>query len=242
MRHVGVDLFHHSMEAIRHLIAVFVKIAFGFFGLAIVWWLVSILFPGMSFSAIVSDVKTEKKDWLPPPRNYSGLLKNKTAQNEYTNVYKPAPAFDGYGVNNNAQYTYSNYDYIQYTSTGTAIVKGEETHAPSATGGNAVYIRNLSIYNGQYVKQGLSFVGEARSEFFQNDRFSVIMLNKDRQVIGVFPAYASTQWSTPGWVRFQGLITFPLPLGACTMLFEQALPPTNHREPIRIPQPLNCLQ
>jgi len=224
------------METIRYLITFFIKIAIAFIGLAIVWWLVALLIPDFSYHSLVTTLKGDRKDILPPPRNYSGLFSKQAVQNEYTNVYVPAPAYNGYNLSGE-QYTYTTYDYIQYTATGTVVTKNGATQP-----GRSTYVRNLSIYDGQYIRQGFSFVGDARSEFFQNGKFAILVLNNQGQVIGVLPAVATSQWSVPGWVRFQGLINFPLPNGACTLVFEQSLPNGINHQPVRIPYGMNCLQ
>ncbi len=252
------------MEALKHLIKVFLKLAVAFFFFAFVWWFTALFFPALSFSSLLSysqttnkdGTKAPKKDLLPAPKNYGGLLATKGTQNEYSNVYTAGEPFNGYNTNNK-DYSYSTANYVVYTSTGTAIIKGQPSSqvvkAPSQTTPTdtrtqaqvqrSTYIRNLSIYEGGRMYTGLSFIGEARAEFFKEGKFPIVILDAQGKVVGVSAAVATTKWTVPGWVRFETKITYNLPNNTpCTMLFEEALTQGEKatRAPVRIPLAVKC--
>lgn len=261
------------MDSIRHLITFFLKVAFAFFLFAFVWWVVSIFFPFLSIHSFISSTtgsSTPQEDWLPSPRKYSSLFnKKKVAQNEYTNVYVAPAPYNGYTLNNK-EYTYTSYNYVTYTSTGTSITEGVKNsqgeNRVSATGPITVNderissavptsspvallnervlsVRNLSIYEGGHVYTGLSFIGEAKATMFRDGKFPIVVVNQKGQVIGVSAAIATTNWAVPGWVRFETKIVYPLPSNApCTMIFEEALTQAERsaRQPLRVPIQVRC--
>ncbi len=173
--------------------------------------------------------------------------------NEYTNVYVPPPAFNQYGLNND-QYQFSTYSYVTYTSTGTAVIngssarQGENSQAPvqsktTLSSNRVLSIRNLSIYEGGHVYTGLAFVGEAKASMFRDGKFPIVVVDQAGKVVGVSAAIATTNWTVPGWVRFETKITYPLPVNVpCTMIFEEALTQQerNTRQPLRVPIQERC--
>jgi hypothetical protein len=241
------------MDSIRHLLQFFIKIALAFFVAAFVFWLISLARPSIhigKFFSLKTASSTVSEDWLPSPRTYAKLFKvGANTPNEYTNVYTPGPAFNGYGGNNN-QYTYSTYNYVTYTSTGTVITKGTTGEQVSQNSSSlqksvarAQLIRNLSVYEGGHVYTGLAFVGEAKSSMFKNGRFPIIVADQTGRVIGISAAIATTNWTVPGWARFETKIIYPLPVNVpCSMIFEEAL--TNEERAARAPQrvsiPVRC--
>ena len=63
------------MDTIKSLISFFFKIAFAALLVAIVWWLVSLLFPALSFSQLkILVLGSESRDLLPSPREYSSFF------------------------------------------------------------------------------------------------------------------------------------------------------------------------
>ncbi len=273
------------MDSIRYLISFFIKVAFAFFVAAIVWWLVSLFSPSLSLHSLLANrTGTSTEGWLPSPRKYSGLLGQRApVQNENTNVYKPGVAFNGYGVNDD-QYTYSTYNYVTYTASGTVTTKGEgsvsttnqqngvssnntsntvsvasnpnqgvvgksqtspiPTQAPTALLNNrSLTVRNLSIYEGGHLYTGLSFIGEAKENMFRDGKFPIVVVDAKGKVIGISAAIATTNWTIPGWVRFETKITYALPVNMpCTIVFEEALTQGERatRQPLRVPLQARC--
>lgn len=250
------------MESIRFIIQFFFKVAVAFFFGALVWWLVALLFPALSFTALTASFKNSDgtaKDWLPAPRNYSGLFRANTPGTNGT-VYVHGEAYNGYS-GETSDYTYSKVAYPTYDANGKEIVEVEkqqatedavpvpaqtQTSQPQAINNaqlaKSLYIRNLSIYESGSIYTGLTFVGEARSEFFNEGKFPIVVINKDGTIVGVSAALATTKWTIPGWVRFETKIIYALPKNApCTMIFEEALTQSElNRKPVRVPLNINC--
>jgi hypothetical protein len=131
---------------------------FGAFFAAFVWWLASLLFPALSFSSVSSSFFNNekdgvKKDWLPSPKNYAGLLPSQKIQNEYTNVYVPSAPYNGWGDTSSSGYTYPTVGYVVYTSTGTVVVTPDGTDiSPSYY--VASYVPESTQYQAQVTTQG----------------------------------------------------------------------------------------
>lgn len=241
------------MEAIRHLLSFFLRIAIAFFLLAFVWGIAGLFFPSLSFKAIMPAVLgkgSTSTDILPSPRQYAGLFSKKNEPGVNTNVFTPGPAFNGYDLSN-SQYSYSTYSYsnasgnvsttnntITSTTNTASQQGGVQNTIPTNTQAVAqkpatpknpsldrnLYIRNLSIYEGGHVYTNLFFVGEARSTMFREGRFPIVLVDQFGKVIGVSAAVAQSNWAVPGWVRFETKIPYSLPNKApCTMVFEEAL-------------------
>lgn len=251
------------MDTIKHLIMFFLKAAFAFLFGALVWWLVSLFFPQMSFSSFVSKSsgKPITEGWLPSPRKYSGLFRPATTTtNIQTFVVPPTP--NQYVDTANQNYSYNKYSYMVYTPSGTVFVNPENevissagtstpeedttlpAKSPNALSGERnLTIRNLSIYEGGHVYTGLSFIGEARSTMFRDGKFPIVIVDQSKKVIGVSAALARSDWTVPGWVRFETKITYPLPVGVpCTMIFEELLTQSERitRQPLRVPLSVKC--
>jgi hypothetical protein len=248
------------MESIRFLIQFFLKIAVAFFFAAIIWWLVALMFPALSFSsvaAIFHDKNGVAKDWLPAPRNYAGLLKSRTVGTNST-LHVASEPFNGY-QSYSGGYAYSQSVYPSYDADGKEIIEKHseqivanipqnqaKTQQPKVVSNpqvdKSLYIRNLSIYESGSIYTGLTFVGEARSEFFNEGKFPVVVVNSQGVIVGVSAALATTKWSTPGWVRFETKIIYTLPKNIpCTMIFEEALTQSElNRQPVRVPMNIKC--
>jgi hypothetical protein len=144
-------------------------------------------------------------------------------------------------------YTYNTYDYSAYPTTldekGNYVIGSPKTNVQTKSSGTAnmdsasdrrLTIRNLSIYQGGQVYTGLAFVGEARSTMFRDGKFPIVVVDGAGRLVGVSTAIAQTQWSVPGWVRFEARINYVLPNNApCTMIFEEAL--TSSEQKLRAP-------
>ncbi len=231
------------MDTIKYLIGFFFKLAFAAMFIALVWWLVSLLFPALSFSQVKSLVSGEqKRDLLPSPKAYSGLIKSVTAPTPTTNLYVHGKAFDGY-ESYGGTYTYStsSASFVSYSSRSASATTSQPTAAPT----RSMYIRNLSIYENGHVYTGLSFVGEARNEMFRNGAFTILTVDSRGAVIGVSRASSTGAWSVPGWSRFSTRIDYVLPPGGipCSMIFEQGRESQYSgitTQPVRVGIPIKC--
>lgn len=247
------------MESIRFIIQFFFKVAVAFFFGALVWWLVALLFPALSFTALTASFKNTdgtSKDWLPAPKNYAGLFKANTTGTNGT-LYVAGNPYNGYGTTT-GDYKYSQTTYPTYDANGKEIIETQpqpttvtaqtqiKASQPQAINNTqldkSLYIRNLSIYESGSIYTGLMFVGEARSEFFNEGKFPIVVVDDKGRIVGVSAALATTKWTIPGWVRFETKIIYALPKNApCTMIFEEALTKSElNRQPVRVPMNIKC--
>ena len=219
------------MDTIRYLLGAVIKLALGLLLLALVLWLVGTLYPEFKVSKIFS-MEVFKRDWLPAPKNYGGLLGNKNTNGEYGTVYKPGEPFNGY--QNTSTNGGSNVDWIYYTATGTQVIKtGGTTETSNAE--RSTYLRNLSVYQGGTISYGLTIVGEARDTMFKNGLFPIVVLDAQGRVITAMDAINTGAWSTPGWVRFQATVPVRLPQNTvCSLVFNSA------NQPVRIGMQVRC--
>lgn len=259
------------MDTLKFLIPYFLKIAFAFFFAAFVWWVVALLIPSLSFANIAanfqgklsSSASSTREDWLPSPRKYQGLFGRRAeTPNENTNLFKAGDPFNGYNLND-SQYTYSTYRYStgsssidggDYTVGNTTtkdplpesgIVSGissSKSSPTNTTNARLLTVRNLSIYEGGHVYTGLSFIGEAKSSMFREGRFPIVVVDKDGRVVGISTAVATTNWTIPGWTKFETKINYALPSNMpCTMIFEEALTQNERgKQPLRVPFGIRC--
>lgn len=267
------------MDIIKHSLEVIFKLAFGILLFVFVWWVITLLFPALTITALreslagntsTSTVKSKNNDILPDPRTYKGLFSSIKTPGENSNVYEPGPAYAGYGKAYSA-YSSSQASFVTYTASGTTVTNGDGsvisykeysdrnpgtlgTKSVAASSGSPaggyskkeLYIRNLSIYEGGHIYTGISFVGEARSTMFINGKFPIIIADMAGRVVAVTYAEATTNWATPGWVRFQTRINSVLPNKVrCLAVFEQArsnsqYPYNDVGEPVRVAVPVLC--
>lgn len=254
------------METIRYLITIFIKIAFSFFLAAFVWWIASLFVPSISLRNLFtsSGPAGTSTDWLPSPKKYSGFLQKEKITSQ---VHVPSAPFSGYNINDTINddkngYTYSNTNYITYTASGSVItrldgtvvdeeISASDTGTAPAQGGalpsvfsiRSLYVRNLSLYEGGSVHTGLSFIGEARSNMFRGGKFPIVIFDQFGRAVGVSAAIATTDWSVPGWVRFETKIPYTLPSNSpCTMVFEEALTAQERvgHNPVRVSMGVKC--
>lgn len=219
------------MDTIRYLLGAVIKLALGLLLVALVIWLVGILYPDFKVSKVFSG-NAFKKDWLPAPKNYGGLLGNKNNSGENGTVYEPGPAYNGY-PNTSAEGS-ANVDWVYYTATGTQVVRAsgntETTNVERSS-----YIRNLSVYQGATIAYGNTIVGEARDTMFKNGLFPIVVLDAQGRVIAAMDAINTGAWSTPGWVRFQTTVPVQLPRNTqCSLVFNSA------NQPVRVGMQVRC--
>ena len=226
-----------------------------------------------SMSQNASSTKQGMGDLLPDPRTYANLFKKVEPSNGQTNLYKPGAPYGG-NATNQSGYTNSQAGYVTYSDSGMMVtnsdgtqisykeytaneaallaketaVKTEKNTPQQKTGYSKkeLYIRNLSIYEGGHIYTGLSFVGEARSTMFINGKFPIVIVDGAGRVVTVTYAESTTDWSAPGWLRFQAKITTVLPNKVqCGMIFEQArsssqYPYNDAASPVRVAIPILC--
>lgn len=251
------------METFRYLIPYFLKISLTFFLAAIIWWLVSILFPGLNakvlfMNAITQNGTSTLSEFLPSPRRFGEIMHRGSTTRSMPTLYVHGQAFNGY-ANSNKQAGYSSYNYVTYTGDGTLItdVNGNPVNKTNGNGnatgtrGNSsgfsdsrsMYVRNLSIYENGHIYTGLSFVGEARSNMFKEGKFPVAVLDQNGKLVGVAAAIATNDWTVAGWTRFESKIIYILPSNVpCKMIFEEALTESERatRRPLQIPMNIRC--
>lgn len=248
------------MDIIRSLLGLLFRLAVLLFVSAIVWWLVTTLYPAMSvkslFSSIGVGTTTDSGDgWLPAPR-LQGLLHNDATSAGF--VYSHGTAYNGYGNSYKGNQGGAQVEFVTYTATGTQIIRygnnngamfsgqqGGENISSSNNGQvqKNTYIRNLSIYEGGHAYTGLSFTGEARNEMFQSGMFPVLIIDPAGRVVSRSYAQATSNWSTPGWVRFYVKIDAVLPNKVpCSMIFEEGRGTYtyNTNPPVRVAIPIQC--
>lgn len=218
------------MDALKYLIGFFFKLAFGAIFVALVWWLVALLFPALSYTQVKQLVfGDERKDLLPSPRTYARVVASAPEPSATSNVYVAGKAFDGYGL-------------LSGTETGPLL-----SYSTDGQGGQPVnrslFVRNMSLYEGQKIYSGYSFFGEARDEMFSNGAFPILVAGANGNFLGVFRASSTASWSVPGWTRFEVVFNahvFPAISQPCTLIFQQAREQYSNQAPFRVGMPVTC--
>jgi hypothetical protein len=234
-------IFHFILKTVIALTIMAVLILF-----------IKIFFPTFGIRTILSPFSSStstKDDWLPAPGSFKGLLGEANTSGINGKLYVPGPAYNGYANQNNSNNS-SQVDYIIYTPQGTQILHNGTLKVDTNTrfpisntnvyAEKALYIRNLSIYEGGHIYTGLTFMGEAKSTMFQNGRFPIIIADNTGRVVYTTMAEAMSNWAIPGWTRFQVKIGGTLPNKiACTMVFQSAESYTT-TQPTRVAIPILC--
>jgi hypothetical protein len=236
------------MDTIRALLGFIFRVVIALILISLVWWLVTTLFPELSLKRVFSTPSGQ--GWLPAPGSWSMTLGKPIPTNENTNVYKPAPAYNGYGnaYNNNAgganvaflTYTYDNNGKIETYSQPYQQPANNTQVNSTGYSDRSSFIRNLSIYDNARLYAGLPFTGEARDIMFKDGRFPIIVLDNTGKMITVTSASSTGAWSVPGWVRFQARIqSLPTNTIPCTLVFQSGNY-TATQQPIRVSMPVTC--
>lgn len=241
------------MESIKFLITFLFKIAIVAFFAAIAWWFVVAFFPTFSPKTVILGrpaTPLGKDDgWLPSPRSFGGLFSNVKKTDTQNNVYVSDPIVYEPSIIYTSNNTYDSNGYLTYTySTNTNTQQGNKVTNTSQKKQvvndsiKSMYVRNISIYQGGHVYQGLSFVGEARNTMFLEGKFPVILVdNTTSKIVSVSFAEAVTDWTVPGWTRFKVTIGSVAPRATpCTMLFEQARVRNSQIPPQTVSVPVMC--
>lgn len=206
------------MDTIRYLLGSIIKITLGLLAIAFMLWLLQLVFP--NFKA-TSAIKTSfSGDWLPAPKQYTGLLGTPNKDGSYGTEYKPGPEYNGYAN----QYVYNQTPNNQVWSGNTTSFVERYN-----------YIRNLSVYEGGTISYGDTFVGEAKTEMFRNGLFTIVVIDRQGRVITTTNAINTGTWSVPGWYRFQATIPNRLPSGEpCSLVF------VSGQTSARVGMPVRC--
>lgn len=246
------------METIRYILYFSVKLAIFLIFVVLIWWFIATFFPTLSVKSLFFSSGTATSSnmgWLPAPGSIGGLFGKAKTPSETNNVYNGGDSYNGYGNAYNNNYGGAEVQFITYTSTGTQIISGtnnknKEAEEKTVNGYSKkeLYIRNLSIYEKGHVYTGLSFIGEAKNTMFQSGKFKIIIADMSGRVVGIDFAEATTNWSVPGWTRFQAKINSILPYKVpCTMIFEQETAVSQQytysntkKQPARIAIPVLC--
>ena len=97
------------------------------------------------------------------------------------------------------------------------------------------------MYEGGHIYTGFTVTGEARSTMFIDGKFPVVIADQSGKIITVTPAVATSNWSMPGWVKFQAKVSVVLPVNMhCTVVFEQAREKGSKLLPARVAVPVLC--
>lgn len=240
------------MDTIQYLFSALIRLAVALIVVAVIWWLVSTLFPMLNAKNLFSlgGGKTASGDWLPAPRN--GLL-NLVKVPTTDTAYETSEPFNGY---ESAYTDGGGVNFVSYyTSDGRQVITSGNKNQQKATtvttqDSTVTYIRNLSLYQGGHLYTGLTFTGDARDVMFKNGRFPIIIVDSSQRVVGTLTAEATTNWAIPGWVKFQAKINGVLPNRVpCMLIFEQSMATNQYqysygyeekREPIRVTMPAQC--
>lgn len=232
------------MDTVEYLLKFFFKLAIALTVAAFVWWLVTILYPSLSIKNLF--FSNSDQGWLPAPGSVGSLLGQRDPPSAKGNVYVPGPAYNGYANSYNNNNGGAKVDFISYTPEGIEITRyGQNTQTisssnPSGYEPRSLYIRNLSIYQGGSIYTGISFLGEARADMFNNGRFPIIIVDNNGRVATVATAVATNEWSVPGWVRFRVKIDGVMPIKTpCTMVFQSGNASLTV-QPVRVAMPITC--
>lgn len=229
------------MEFIKILLGLLFRLAIAAFVIAVVAWLVTAFFPGLSPKNIPTTIqnifgtnskatasldtsdtskeKEKKKDWLPAPGSWK-MLATSTTPSPTSNLYVHGEAYNG---------TAETYG-TTYVSSSTE--KGDKRE---------LYLRNLSLPSYGFIYSGMSIIGEAKENMFNGGRFPIILIDNDGKSGIIGYAEATSNWAIPGWVRFEAKITSRLPRNTpCTLLFRSADAQMIMKKNIEIYYPVRC--
>lgn len=253
------------METLQYLIKNTFRYAIVFFVAAFAWWLLALIFPNLSLQSLITAVGGKpatttiqvKDDWLPAPGSLGSLFGRKAEVPTATsNLYVPGPAYSGNAYNDGrggANVTYTTYttssgksgstfDYAPYTYTTTTPTTTTQPVQQPLTNKDTrrLYVRNLSIFEGGSIYTNIAFTGEARNTMFKDGKFPIILVDNTGRGGVIAIAVATSDWTIPGWTRFQTKITANLPIKVpCTLIFQGANG-TATQKPIQISFPIRC--
>ncbi|MEN9551734.1 MAG: hypothetical protein RI935_111 [Candidatus Parcubacteria bacterium] len=222
------------MDFLKNIIGYLSRITIVVLFAALVWWLVGLLFPMLSFSQVkqliaFSSVNEngERKPLLPSPRLYKAWLERDAQYppKEYQNV--APPSWDD-TIARNANIPW-NSSYQSVSNVNTMVAQPNKPD----------YLRNLSLYSGSVVYTNMMVYGEAHTTMFVNGKFPIIVSDKQGRMLGVVTASSTASWVTSSsWSRFEARINIVLPTNTpCSLTFQQARSVPN---PVSVAVPVMC--
>ena len=152
------------MDTIQNLIKVLLRLGIGMILITILWFIVTSIYPGITFRSMVRYFIPESKatttttgtkkvaksnDWLPAPGSFGGLLGKPATPSSTTNLYVAPAPYNGWS-NQSSSTKSSNYSYITYTKGGTMVTKPDGTMTPYFTNENNV--TNVPTQNNEQVE------------------------------------------------------------------------------------------
>jgi hypothetical protein len=222
------------MDFLKNIIGYFFRATIVLLFAALVWWLIGLLFPMLSFSQVKQLIafnsvneNGERRPLLPSPRQYKEWLERDTQYppKEYQNV--PPPSWD---------------DTIAWDASipwNSAYQSASNTNTMAARPKTIDYVRNLSVYSGGVVYTNMMVYGEAHATMFVNGKFPIIVSDRQGRMLGVVTASSTASWVTSSsWSRFEARINISLPINTpCSLTFQQARSVPN---PISVAVPVMC--
>lgn len=249
------------MDSVQYLLKVFFKLAVTTFFIIFIWWCFItflpkvISFPLFSFEKDFSSPSFLKKDWLPSPKNNTGLFGKAKTPSKNDNVQTWSQPFSKYGSDNFKNDGSAVVDYVTYSEKGGTVIHGSEMYPlvekkemlakPSGT--DTLYsqknllIRNLSLREYQSIRTSFVFSGEARESMFRKGTLPVLLLDQQGKVISSSLGQATTNWTVPGWIKFQVVLQGTYPKNVpCFIAFEKTIYENGQMKPSYISFPVIC--
>lgn len=225
------------MELIKILLKIIFKIALTLFLVSMVWWLVALLFPNLSYKSILP--KGGIGNLLPEPGSLKFLSREASAPKEYVH----GDPFNGYGDVVSPSFYSSTTQFISYGNTQNQKVYVNPKVSPpeNLSIKGSPYLRNLSIYENGNLYNGLTFSGEVSSSMLKNGQFPIIIFDNNKGVaIGVIPGVQVSGIGSDGWAKFQSKININFSNKTpCTMIFQSG-DYQSAKVPIRVMFPVVC--
>ena len=196
-----------------------------------------------------SETSTTSRSWLPAPGSFKGIFASKSGSvNDGSNN-----KFHGYDTISQTTNAYS-YSYVTFKQNGkTMVLEQSNNGVTQPTNQNQqtnvvyakkdLYIRSLTIYEGGRIYSNLDFSGEAKNTMFNDGKFNVIIVEQlTGKVLAHAHGVAQSNWTVPGWARFQVRFASVLPSQAtsCAMIFEAGKPTGINGELLRVAVPVKC--
>jgi hypothetical protein len=169
-------------------------------------------------------------DWLPAPVNLQEASKGTVADltaNQYEGMLSPGTS------------------YVIYTDSGMKIVnvppKKSFDAGNSGYTDTSLFVRNLSIRQGESVSTGSIISGEVKTTFFFNGKFPVYIVDSFGRAYTIEAASSNGQGTFPGWTRFTFQIRGFLPKRTeCQLLFVPDPASPDARTTNRAVFPVSC--
>lgn len=218
------------MDTLRYLISRLLLTIGVILAIALVFFLFTRLFPGLPQKFGIFSFFGE--DILPPPRE-TGLFGMPKEADLSENLYKgPRSPYVSYAEYKDGEIVISpaTEAYPTFEANEAGFTKSD------------LHVRNLSIYKQGNIYQGMTIIGEAKGTMYTNGSFPVYIGDAQGRIFAVEQAYATEQWSIPGWARFSVRINSVLPKGVgCFAIFRAAVNSTAANSNTQVVIPVNCM-